>query len=112
MNAMMYLSQLFGGMTKVWLEVTFLLCLFGILVFKSERISNQGLFRAAWTLFALSIIIPSCMMFFLDLGGSFDARRGGDFAPSMVFRLFSASGPILFGVSLICAFGSTLPKRE
>jgi len=51
-------TQLFNGMTQIYLNVAFILCVFGILAFKPERISKTSLFKAGCLLFAFSLICP------------------------------------------------------
>ncbi|NOZ41040.1 MAG: hypothetical protein GXP24_12570 [Planctomycetes bacterium] len=52
-------TQLFSGMTQIYLNVAFIVCIFGILSFKPERINKVSLFKTGCLLFALSLIMPT-----------------------------------------------------
>ena len=107
-----FLRQLLGG-GQGWLSFGLLLCLFGVLLFRPERIRSPELFRLAWLFFALSIIVPpvlmSCLSFFQFTGGpSFRSPRG---MSSLLLTVQGASGPLLLGLSLIFAFLALSPRR-
>ena len=109
MNEWLLLQQYVGG-GRVWLQVAFLVCLFGVIVFKPECIKNLSLFRKSYLLFAFSIIVPGLFAFF---AGPLATARGG-FRPGTqldtTVQVISASGPVLFGLSIICALGALVPR--
>ena len=53
------ITQLLGGVTQVWPNVTFIICIFVILLFKPERIVKSSLFWLGCVLFALSLGCPN-----------------------------------------------------
>lgn len=111
MQQLLYLRELFGG-GQGWLQVGFLLCLFGVLLFRREAIRYPGWFICAWLLFALSVMVPHLLTFwlgflqFINDGSSFRSGRG---AASLLVTFQVASGPVLFGLSLIFAFLALRP---
>jgi len=64
-------TQLFSGMTQIYLNVAFIVCVFGILSFKPERINKVLLFKIGCILFALSLIMPTIGT--ILPGGAFDS---------------------------------------
>lgn len=112
---MQFLTQLFGGMTQIWLNVAMLVCLFGVLIFKPQRIGNLTSFRAACLLFALSIIAPSIGMFLLTgESGMAGSRRGGSpFGEiTLAMKIVYLLPPVLFAGSFLLAIGSLLPTAR
>jgi hypothetical protein len=55
---MEWLSLLFGGGGRSWLEAALLVCLFWAALIRPERIRSLGEFRAAAILLGISIIAP------------------------------------------------------
>jgi hypothetical protein len=109
LQEMLYLRQLFAG-GQAWLQLGFLLFLFGVLLFKPERIRLPGLFQWAWMLFALSVMAPPLLTFcvwLFQVTGAPSARSGGP--TSLLLALEIASGPVLLGLSLIFAFLALSP---
>ncbi|NQV26635.1 MAG: hypothetical protein HQ518_19945 [Rhodopirellula sp.] len=113
MNTMMMLGQLLGGATRVWLEFAFVVSIFTILAFRPERIRSVSLLQAACGLLALSMILPSLLIFVIDesagstaFGGS---RTGQAKDIGMIVKLITASGPILFALAFLCAAFSVMP---
>ena len=107
-----YLRQLLGS-GQGWLQVGFLLCLFAVLLFRPERIRSPALFRLAFLLFVLSVIVPqvltSCFGFLQFISGGSSFRPGRE-ATSLLVTLQSTSGPLLFGLSMILAFLALSPS--
>jgi hypothetical protein len=108
-----YRGLLLGG-GHGWLSFAFLLCLFGVFLFRPERIRSPELFRLAWLFFALSIIVPpvlmSCFSFFQFTGSSsFRSPRG---MTSLLLTVQGTSGPLLLGLSLIFAFLALSPRSR
>jgi hypothetical protein len=108
------LAQLFGGMTQVWLNVAFIVCIFGVLAWKPERIVNFTSFRAACLLFALSILAPSFGVFVLDTATDVGGARGrsafGEITTTM--KIFNLLPPLFFACAFLAAISSLLPSRE
>ncbi|MEO2035021.1 MAG: hypothetical protein ABGZ35_23315 [Planctomycetaceae bacterium] len=112
--------QLYGGgllsAGSTWLKVVFLAFLLGVPVYRPERIRNVSLYRRAYMCFGLSIIIPSASTFLLAAvmspGGTGMGRSIGNsssLAGNGLLQLLGAAGPVLFGISLICALGAVVP---
>lgn len=113
MNTIMMLGQLLGGATRVWLEFAFVVSIFTILAFRPARIRNVSLFQVACGLLALSMILPSLLIFAVDSSASqkvFAAGRN-DVANDvgLLVKLVTASGPILFALAFLCAAFSIMP---
>jgi len=109
------LQQLFGGGNgQGWLAAAYLLGLIAVLAYRPERIRLPGLFRWACVLFALSVMVPGVLrgLFFFLQGissSAFRSSRGpGDFW-TYLYPVLNASGPVLLGVSLICALVAVSP---
>lgn len=113
------MMQLFGGgavgggggwlQSGGWLHVVFLAFLLAVPIFRPERIRVVASYRRAFVCFALSIIAPSAvsilMMSLVSPGGG----PGGGLSGIPTFQLFSAAGPVLFGISLIFAMKAIVP---
>ena len=113
MNTMMMLGQLLGGATRVWLEFAFLVSIFTILTFRPERIRNASLFQTACGLLALSMILPSLLIFAVDSSSNATGFGTGRTAAAQEISVFvkgiTASGPILFALAFLCAVFSVMP---
>jgi TRAP-type C4-dicarboxylate transport system permease small subunit len=106
------LSQLFGGMTQVWLNVAFIVCVFAVLTFRPEQIRNVRLFGTACGLFALSLIVPSVGMFVVSTVSSTPAGMGsraafGEITLSM--KIVNLIGPLFFAMAFLAAANSLIP---
>jgi hypothetical protein len=116
MNTMMMLGQLLGGATRVWLEFAFVVSIFTILAFRPERIRNVSLFQAACGLLALSMILPSLLIFAVDSSSSTPVFGGGRSNASQEIGMFvkaiTASGPILFALAFLCGTFSVMPDAS
>lgn len=104
MNTMMFLNQ-FGSSVHIWIDIAFLVCLFGTLVLKPERIRNIFLFRVACLLFAISITAPNMVVFVIQ-----DSPGLGQISPLLSF--LTAIGPIFFGLSFLATVGSLIGKQD
>ena len=104
------MMQLFGGGGSAgWLQVVFLVFLLAVPVLKPERIRVVSSYRRAYVFFALSIILPSATSFLMTTVLSPGAAPGGGIPGIQTLQLFSASGPVLFGISLIYAIKAVVP---
>jgi len=119
MGSIMMLGQMLGGATRVWLEFAFLISLFAVLIFRPERIRSLNLFQTACGVVALSMILPSLLVFAMDTSQKATAFGSGMQASSqdigLVVKLLTAAGPILFSLAFLCAVFSlmpSVPKRE
>lgn len=111
-----YLKQLLGGSGEGWFEATLLASLFLALIFKPERIENQGLFRAACLLFALAIIVPPALQLCMSLlvgsiQSSSQTFRSMGGASSIVMSLMNVVKPALLGASVLCGLFSLIPGK-
>ncbi len=109
------LTQLFGGMTQMWLNVAFIVCVFAVLCFKPERVRKPAVFQIACFLFALSIVTPSFSMFLISASGrSGPARLAdplGEFG--MAVKVVNFLSPLLFSLAFLMAVGSLgAPEAE
>jgi hypothetical protein len=104
------------GSASAWLAVAYLLCLFGIALFRPQQLRSPYLFRVSYILFAISLILPSFVDALVQMAALEDARpfRGGgsDLGLMIVSPLFHMMGKVLFGVSVICGFGSLRYRPE
>lgn len=110
MNA---LSQLFGGMTQVWLNVAFVVCVFGVALMRPGRIRNLSMFRAATVFFAISLIAPSVGLFLMSSGGEGAASAranpfGGEVTTGM--KLVDMLPVALYAVAFLTAIESLMPR--
>lgn len=110
------LKQLFGDGGLGWLQVALAACLFLALIFRPERIRSQALFKLACWLFAFSIMVPPVFNIGLTLfasvtKGSWPPSPGASWSPvgPFLLSLERATGPVLFGLSLLCGLLSLVP---
>ena len=113
----LFLKQLLGGGGEGWLQAAYLLGLIVLLAYRPERIRLPGLFRWACVLFALSVMVPPALtgLFgFLEgiAGNAFAPTRGAGSAWTFVLLLLNATGPVLLGISLICALVAVSPGPQ
>lgn len=113
----LFLRRLLGDTGQGWLQATMLGFLFLVLAFKPDRIHNRALFRVACLLFALSLLIAPILNFALTLladspgpsSRGFPGLMGGS---RVTYMLITTIGPILFGISVMCALVSLIPGRR
>lgn len=107
------LSQLFGGQNLI--HAVFLAGMFAVVLFRRETIAIPGMFKLAYWLFAAAIVVPACITpFATAMSGSFSARMRGPMASDVGWVLnavYTATGPVLFALSVLCAFGSMFPRK-
>ncbi len=105
------LSQLFGGMTQVWLNVAFIVCVFAVLTFRPERIVKMALFQVGCFLFALSIIAPHLGMFLLGEATGPTRSMGGNLFGEITLsmKIITVLAPILFSVGFLTTVTSLIP---
>jgi hypothetical protein len=108
------LSVLVGG-GRVWLEAAFLLGLFAAALFKPHDIHNVTLFRRSYYLFGFSILVPPClvllMAYVIGMAGiGPGSTPTGPLNSTLMGPIIAAVGPILLGISIICALGSLVPS--
>lgn len=126
------LGGLFGG--QIWLYVAYLVCLFAVIIYKPERIRNLSMYRRACYLFAISLLLPSLINLAMGTlmagsgGGPFISRGsspawaqpgvpmpGGSqldstFIMQVTLQILNTFGPVLFGISVLCALISLVPS--
>lgn len=109
MNA---LSQLFGGMTQVWLNVAFVVCMFGVVIYRPGRIRSHTLFRAAVVFFTLSMVAPSLGMFLLDTAADTKpSARTNPFAAAEVtmgMKIINLLPTVLYAIAFLSAIESMM----
>ena len=117
MNELMLLRQLFGE--SGWLQPVFLLGLFAALLFRRDCITSPGKFKLAYVLFALSLILPAVVgpvlgsagyqsMARMFAGRAYTVQSDVGFTLSVIS---TAGGPTLFGLSIIFALASMMPRK-
>ena len=117
MNELMLMRELFGE--SGWLQPVFLLSMFTALLFRRDCITSPGKFRAAYFLFALSLILPALMgpvlgtagfqsMARMFSGRSYTMQSDAGFTVSLIA---TAGGPGLFALSIVCALASMMPRK-
>lgn len=98
------------------LDAVFLAGMFAVIAFKKESITVPGLFRLAYWLFGLSIIVPACLTPSLaPMMASPSVYGGGPRSNEVglvLSVLYSGSGPVLLALSVLCAMGSMLPHKQ
>ena len=102
-------TQMFSGLTHVWLEVALLVCLLGTLIFRPDRIHRIGVFRRACFLFAISIIMPSIAAFFMPALDMENMMAGGPMKLSQAIELIRV---LAFSGSFVLAAYSLLPLSQ
>jgi hypothetical protein len=112
---MMFLQQLLGRSGANWLSVTLLVGLLAALIFRPGAIHNLLLFRVAFWLLALSVIVSPLMSLFLSM---FPMNFGGNVqygfnSSSSVTEFLLGSVNVLAaameGASIVCGLLSLLP---
>jgi hypothetical protein len=88
----------------------YLVSLLGVVIFKPERIRSPYLFRLAYMLLAVALVLPALIdsllqMALFDDGRAYGRSMGG-LGFMFVSPLFHMIGHVLFGVSILCGFGS------
>ena len=110
---MNFLSQLFGGMTQVWLNVAFVVCVFTVVTYKPDRIRNLSMFRMGCILFALSVIAPSLMFI---VGTATQQTRSGGGNPfgeiTLTLKIANLVAPLLFAGAFLSTIISMLPNSS
>lgn len=108
------LSQLFGGLTQVWLNVAFVVCIFATILYKPERIGNHTLFFTACVLFAASLVIPSLGVMLMDspvdTGRSFGNNPFGEV--STLMQIVSILPMMLYAAAFLCAISSLSANHQ
>jgi hypothetical protein len=121
----------FGG--QLWFYVVYLVCLFAVIAYKPQHIRNLSLFRISCYLFGIAVVLPSVVtlvagVFSVNFGTGVQVPGGrGTIQPGsgafsqflgpeasvilrLLFQILAALGPILFGISIICALISLVPS--
>jgi hypothetical protein len=100
-------SQLFGS-GELWLNVAFLVCMFAVVIFRPQQVGNSGLYRMAYILFALSLIIPAVAQGIITLASleRRDFNRGAEISLTVIIPIVNVIGKILFGIAVICGLSS------
>jgi hypothetical protein len=109
----MVMNRLAGQDTWTWLNAVLLAGLLVVVIVKRELIQSPGLFRAAWFLFAASLVAPPLLIsVMLEVDNGF--TRGGARAMDDLFvlRLLHTSlGPLFFAGSLCALISAIMPRR-
>ena len=93
------------------LDAVFLAGMFAVLLFRRESIAIPGMFKLAYWLFGLSIVVPACMLPFVTaVRGTFSGPLADD-VEVVLSILYSGTGPALLALSVLCAFGSMFPRK-
>jgi len=115
MNDMMFdIKQLLGGGYTLG-QVALLVCIFVVFLYRPERVRVRSLFALACVLLACSVIVPPTMSvlinFFQD--DPITPFKATDKTTANLLEMRNASGPALFGLSLLCGFASlSLAPRQ
>lgn len=102
-------TQILGGMTQVWLNVAFVVCVFAILTFRPERITSKAKFRAGCILFALSLLIPTISMLLPDLSPE-TMRRPNDNTVGLSFKIVNLLSVAMYAGAFLVTTGAVMPK--
>ncbi len=102
-------TNLLGGMTQVWLNVAFIVCVFGVLTFRPERIANPPKLKRAILLFSAALIIPSGSMLLSTIVGNTSKTPG--FNPvEVLLALTNTVAIAFFCAAFILATSSLIPR--
>lgn len=98
-----------------WIQVSLLVFLFLIVVFKPERIYRMTLFKVACFLFVGSIVVDPVLTLFLSLfagglGGSSPGVGAMLGRSPILFSLVITLRQVLFGASMLLAFMALFPN--
>jgi hypothetical protein len=108
------LSNFFAG-AEGWIAVAYLAGMFLVAGWRPQQIAEPFMFRLSYILFALFIVVPSCIngiVWLTMLGGGGSMGRPGDQAmATAVLQLSSVVGKILLGVAIVCGLDSLRPRR-
>jgi hypothetical protein len=117
MNEYMMIQQLMqslGGATG-WSNAIYVAGMFAALMWRRESVTNWGLFRASYLLFAASLLLPPVVQPVVMMTMASGAFRGGGPVQGDFNVLLSAVsngiGPGLFAGAVICGLGSMMPRR-
>ncbi len=109
-----FLSNLFTG-AEGWVAVAFLAGMFVVAGFRPQQIAEPFMFRLAYILFALYLVVPSCIngvvWLTMQTGGGGIGRPGDQAMATAVLQLASVIGKILLGVAIVCGLDSLRPRR-
>ncbi len=103
------------GATEVWLAVAYLVCIFGVLVFRPQQIANTYLFRMSYILFAAYLIIPSVVesaLTAITADALLFAPRNTPGGLLSVLSVSAMLAKVLFALSIVFALGSLQGKRR
>ena len=105
------ITQLLGGVTQVWPNVTFIICIFVILLFKPERIAKSSLFWLGCVLFALSLIAPTLSTFLPEPETTNSARRTIQLVEpsSLTMKLSQFASIGLYALAFLATVSSLMP---
>ena len=94
----------------MWLNVAFIVCVFGVLIYKPERIASHVRFKVACYLFALSLIVATVSVLFPNINT--DVVPPSRMNVAIGLKLAHFASVLLFAVSFIAAATSLMPKSS
>jgi hypothetical protein len=98
-------TNLLGGMTQIWLNVAFIVCIFAALIFRPNSIGNASKFRRSILLFAISLVIPSISMLLPSVTA--DPVRSKGFNPvELCMKLANLASIIFYCAAFVTATAS------
>jgi hypothetical protein len=103
-------AQLFNGVGQIYLNVAFIVCVFGILSFKPDRIANISQFKLGCMLFSLSLVIPMIGSLFPSDASDTTSLGMRNNSP-LGMQIFSLISIGLYAGSFFTTVLSVLPKR-
>ena len=107
---MEWLSMMFGGVGRGWLEAALLIGLFWAALAHPDRIRSVTEFRIATLLLGVSMVVPVMVQLFLvgsPLGGPRQPGMGGDAGTAMYVM---AIAPLLSMMAVILGVDSVTPR--
>lgn len=106
------ITQLLGGVTQVWPNVTFIICIFVILLFKPERIVKSSLFWLGCVLFALSLVAPTLSAFLPEPETTNSARQTIQLIKpdSLTMKLSQLASIGLYALAFLAIVSSLMPQ--
>ncbi len=109
---LLFIRQL---LTPNYAQVTMLVGLLLVAIYRPERICLPGMFRLSCVLLAVSIPVTAVVTFIMnamvDVTGSGLSRMGNASGFAVLFSMLQVIEPILVGLSICLGLFSLLPRR-
>jgi hypothetical protein len=107
-----FLSSVLTG-AEGWIAVAYLAGMFLVAGFRPQQIVEPYMFRLSYILFALYLVVPSCVngVVWLTTQSGGGGRMGDQALATSVLQLAGVIGKILLGVAIVCGLDSLRPRK-